>query len=127
MYLPDNLISDDLDLEAPPVHHSWWDTLMVHIGLYGEYHMLAVFLFILVISFGLPIGLIYFSRDYYTRYVARLIPFMTLILLVFIKIGGFWGGAHWSWWIVLTPLWVPVAFFSLILIIKQLEKGNVLD
>jgi predicted tellurium resistance membrane protein TerC len=52
------------------------------------------------------------------------INFISLLVLVFITL-KLTGTINWSWWWVLSPIWVPVAFIVLLAIIYAfIEKGN---
>ena len=52
------------------------------------------------------------------------IDFISLLALVFITL-KLTGTINWSWWWVLSPIWVPVAFIVLLAIVYAfIEKGN---
>lgn len=46
-------------------------------------------------------------------------PFLGLLALLFIglKLGGVGVVATWSWWAVLSPLWVPIVFVGGLLLL----------
>lgn len=46
-------------------------------------------------------------------------PFLSILALVFItlKLAGIGAVATWSWWAVLSPIWVPVALLLVVLVI----------
>jgi hypothetical protein len=50
-----------------------------------------------------------------TKYVTVNFPFLGILTLIFItlKLTHF---INWSWWWVLAPMWVPVAFFLFVLL-----------
>lgn len=46
-----------------------------------------------------------------------ILPTLLLILFVALKLTGV---IAWSWWWVLSPLWIPLAFVALILLVVGL-------
>jgi len=56
-------------------------------------------------------------------------PFFSLLALLFIglKLGGVGAVATWSWWLVLSPLWVPILIllsFGLLALLLWLVFGK---
>ncbi len=62
-----------------------------------------------------------------TQHSSGGIGIATLVFLVFLvlKLGGWGVVATWSWWWVTAPLWGPVAFVLVLLLLCGLVVGIV--
>ena len=50
----------------------------------------------------------------YRTLAATFIMFALTILLVSLRLAGY---VDWSWWILLSPSWVPIAIWGLVVIV----------
>ena len=48
---------------------------------------------------------------------------LLLVALVVMKLAEIGAVAHWSWWAVMAPLWAPLAFYAIVLLIIAFIKS----